>query len=72
LLIAEVDNWKEKEPGVRVRGGGVAGGVRAVGGGVRVGGGGVDYASNAMGNFCFDIELTYRRLERPRRVAKKM
>jgi hypothetical protein len=27
------------------------------------------YASNAMGNFCFDVTLSYRRLERPRRVT---
>ena len=26
------------------------------------------HAPNAMGNFCFDITLSYRRLERPRRV----
>jgi hypothetical protein len=26
------------------------------------------YAPNAMGNFCFDVTLSYRRLERPRRV----
>ncbi|MGF6889657.1 hypothetical protein ABIA39_009119, partial [Nocardia sp. GAS34] len=25
------------------------------------------YAPNAVGNFCFDVTLTYRRLERPRR-----
>jgi hypothetical protein len=30
------------------------------------------YASNAMGNFCFDVTLSYRRLERPRRVTKDM
>jgi hypothetical protein len=29
-------------------------------------------ASNAMGNFCFDVTLSYRRLERPRRVAESM
>jgi hypothetical protein len=27
------------------------------------------YASNALGNFCFDVTLSYRRLERPRRVT---
>ena len=26
------------------------------------------HAPNAMGNFCFDVTLSYRRLERPRRV----
>ena len=26
------------------------------------------HAPNAMGNFCFDVTLGYRRLERPRRV----
>jgi len=26
-----------------------------------------DYAPNAMDNFCFDVTLGYRRLERPRR-----
>jgi hypothetical protein len=26
-------------------------------------------AANAMGNFCFDVTLSYRRLERPRRVS---
>ena len=26
------------------------------------------YAPNAMGNFCFEVTLSYRRLERPRRV----
>ncbi|WP_406277036.1 hypothetical protein OH799_07360 [Nocardia sp. NBC_00881] len=30
------------------------------------------YASNAMGNFCFDVTLNYRRLERPRRIAGAM
>jgi hypothetical protein len=29
---------------------------------------GGNYASNALGNFCFDVALSYRRLERPRRV----
>ena len=29
------------------------------------------HAPNAMGNFEFDVTLSYRRLERPRRVAKK-
>jgi hypothetical protein len=28
-----------------------------------------DYAPNALGNFCFDVTLSYRRLERPRRVG---
>lgn len=27
------------------------------------------HAPNAMGNFCFDVMLSYRRLERPRRVG---
>jgi hypothetical protein len=27
-----------------------------------------DHAPNAMGNFCFDVTLSYRRLERQRRV----
>jgi hypothetical protein len=31
-----------------------------------------DYASNAMGNFCFDVTLNYQRLERPRRTAEAM
>jgi len=26
------------------------------------------HAPNAMGNFCFDVTLSYRRLERPRRA----
>jgi hypothetical protein len=26
------------------------------------------HAPNTMGNFCFDVTLSYRRLERPRRV----
>jgi hypothetical protein len=28
---------------------------------------GRDYAPNTMGNFCFEVTLSYRRLERPRR-----
>ncbi|WP_380151483.1 hypothetical protein [Kibdelosporangium philippinense] len=28
-----------------------------------------DYAPNALGNFEFEVTLSYRRLERPRRVA---
>lgn len=28
----------------------------------------IRHAPNAMGNFCFDVTLGYRRLERPRRV----
>ncbi len=27
------------------------------------------HAPNAMGNFCFDVTLSYRRLELPRRVT---
>jgi hypothetical protein len=27
------------------------------------------HASNAMGNFCFEVTLNYRRLERPWRVS---
>ena len=27
-----------------------------------------DHAPNAVGNFCFEVTLGYRRLERPRRV----
>ena len=27
------------------------------------------HAPNAMGNFCFEVTLSYRRLERPRRVT---
>jgi hypothetical protein len=27
------------------------------------------HAPNAIDNFCFDITLSYRRLERPRRVT---
>jgi len=30
---------------------------------------GNDHASNAMDNFCFEVTLGYRRLERPRRVT---
>jgi len=30
-----------------------------------------DDSSNAVGNFCFDVTLSYRRLERPRRVRKE-
>jgi hypothetical protein len=26
------------------------------------------HAPNALGNFCFDVTLSYRRLERPRRA----
>jgi hypothetical protein len=29
-----------------------------------------DHAPNAMGNFDFDVSLSYRRLERPRRVTR--
>src|SRR6266567_5934065 len=32
-----------------------------------IGPGGSDHAPNAMDNFCFDVTLSYRRLERPRR-----
>ena len=28
-----------------------------------------DHAPNAIDNFCFDVTLSYRRLERPRRVT---
>jgi hypothetical protein len=35
---------------------------------VRVATKGAYLAPNAMGNFCFDVMLGYRRLERPRRV----
>jgi hypothetical protein len=31
-------------------------------------GGGPDVAPNAMDNFCFEVTLSYRRLERPRRA----
>jgi hypothetical protein len=31
--------------------------------------GGIDHAPNAIDNFCFDVTLGYRRLERPRRVT---
>jgi len=27
-----------------------------------------DHAPNAIDNFCFDVTLSYRRLERPRRA----
>jgi hypothetical protein len=27
------------------------------------------HAPNALGNFCFDVTLGYRRLEKPRRAA---
>ena len=27
------------------------------------------HAANAIDNFCFDVTLSYRRLERPRRAA---
>jgi hypothetical protein len=27
-------------------------------------------SSNAVGNFCFEVSLGYRRVERPRRVSK--
>jgi len=27
------------------------------------------YAANTVGNFCFDVMLSYRRLERPRRIS---
>jgi hypothetical protein len=27
-----------------------------------------NHASNAIDNFCFDVTLSYRRLERPRRA----
>jgi len=30
------------------------------------------YAPNAMDNFCFDVTLSYRRLERPRRVTGRL
>jgi hypothetical protein len=32
---------------------------------------GGNHAANAMDNFCFDVTLSYRRLERPRRVPAK-
>jgi hypothetical protein len=28
-----------------------------------------NHAPNAIDNFCFDVTLSYRRLERPRRVT---
>jgi hypothetical protein len=31
--------------------------------------GGIDHAPNAMDSFCFEVTLSYRRLERPRRVT---
>jgi hypothetical protein len=31
-----------------------------------------DHAANAMDNFCFDVTLSYRRLERPRRVPAEL
>ena len=30
-----------------------------------------NYAPNALGNFEFDVTLSYRRLERPRRVTNE-
>ena len=30
------------------------------------------HAPNAMDNFCFDVTLSYRRLERPRRVTGRL
>ena len=30
-----------------------------------------DHAPNAMDNFCFEVTLGYRRLERPRRATGK-
>ena len=30
------------------------------------------HAANAMDNFCFDVTLSYRRLERPRRVPAEL
>jgi hypothetical protein len=32
---------------------------------------GRDHAPNALGNFEFDVTLSYRRLERPRRVTNE-
>jgi streptogramin lyase len=29
-------------------------------------------SSNAVGNFCFEVSLSYRRAERPRRVSESM
>ena len=29
------------------------------------------HAPNAMGNFCFEVTLEYRRLEKPRRAASE-
>jgi len=31
-----------------------------------------NHAPNAMDNFCFDVTLGYRRLERPRRVTGRL
>jgi hypothetical protein len=31
-----------------------------------------EHASNALGNFCFDVTLSYRRLELPRRVTQEV
>jgi len=31
-----------------------------------------DHAPNAMGNFEFDVTVSYRRLERPRRVTNEV
>jgi hypothetical protein len=33
---------------------------------------GRNHAPNAMGNFCFDVTLSYRRLELPRRVRDEL
>jgi hypothetical protein len=33
---------------------------------------GRSHAPNAMGNFCFDVTLSYRRLELPRRVRDEL
>jgi len=38
---------------------------------VNIGQDGRHYAPNKMGNFCFDVTLSYRRLERPRRVMDR-
>jgi hypothetical protein len=59
----------------RRRFGGVVGGTRdpgAAGRGEtwqRLRQGGCHHAPNAMDNFCFEVTLSYRRLERPRRAA---
>jgi len=29
-------------------------------------------SSNAVGNFCFEVSLSYRRAERPRRVTEQV